>query len=117
MCNWELKRSKKADPFFQEEEDNYAVHLNVLIDEIAATSLPSGYYAFENQIAAECNGAIEGRYFLKGKLWCDKKSGQEIQKDDVGHMMEQASAALDGVRELVLVAAMRHGMTESDDLY
>jgi|TARA_B100000780_G_scaffold273949_1_gene238248 hypothetical protein len=48
MCNWELKRSKKADPFFQEEEDNYAVHLNVLIDEIAATSLPSGYYAFEN---------------------------------------------------------------------
>jgi len=31
-------------------------------------------------------------------------------------MMEQASAALDSVRELVLVAAMRHGVTESDDL-
>jgi len=28
----------------------------------------------------------------------------------------QASAALDGVRELVLAAAMRPGVTESDDL-
>lgn len=122
MCNWELTSSESGDPLFEEEEDSYAAHLNVLIDEIAATSPPSDYHAFENQIAAEHNGAIEGRYFLKGGLWYDNETSQLIQKDDVGHMMEQASSAWDDIPELVLATAgrvataMRHGVMEFDDL-
>lgn len=68
MPNWELIGSENGDPLFEEEEDSYAAHLNVLINEIAATSPPSDYHRHENQIAAGYTHAINGRYFLKGKL-------------------------------------------------
>jgi hypothetical protein len=122
MSNWELVGSESGDPLFEEEEDSYAAHLNVLIDEIAAASPPYDYHEHENQIAAEYRGAINGRYFLKGRLWHDKQTGQPIQKDDVGHMMEQASSGSDNVPGLVLAAAgrvataMSHGVANFDDL-
>jgi hypothetical protein len=122
MFNWELIGSENGDPLFEEEEDSYAAHLNVLIDEIAATTPPSDYHRYENQIAAEYTDAINGRYFLKGKLWHVKQSGQPIQKDDVGHMMEQASSGSDDIPDLVLAAAgriataMSYGVANFDDL-
>jgi hypothetical protein len=59
---------------------------------------------------------------LKGKLWHDKQTGQPIQKDDVGHMMEQASSASDDIPDLVFAAAgrittaMSYGVANFDDL-
>lgn len=105
--NWELVGSESGDPLFEEEEDSYAENLNVLIDEIAAASPSYDYHKLENQIAADYTDAINGRYFLKGTLWHDKQTGQPIQKDDVGHMMEQASSGSDDVPGLVLAAAGR----------
>lgn len=122
MWNWELVGSESGDPLLQEEEDSYAAHLNVLIDEIAAQSPPSDYHRLENEIAAGYTGVLDGRYFLKGKLWHDKQTGLPIQKDDVGHMMEQASSGWNDIPESVLAAAgriataMRYGVTNFDDL-
>lgn len=122
MSNWELIGSECGDPLFEEEEDSYAAHLNVLIDEIAATTPPSDYHRFEEQIAAEYTDAINGRYFLRGKLWHDKQTGRPIDKDDVGNMMEQASSGLGDVPGLVLAAAgriataMSYGVANFDDL-
>ncbi len=107
MSNWELVRSEDGTLLFEEEEDSFAAHLNVLIDQIAATAPPSDYHAFENQIARGYDGAIGGRYFLHGKLWHDSQTGQPIEKDALGHMIEQASARSDDVPGLVHAAAGR----------
>ena len=121
MSNWELMRSKDGDPLFEEEEDSFAAHLNVLIDQIAATAPPSDYHMFENQIACGYEGAIRGRYSLTGKLWYDSQTGQPIEKDAVGNMMEQASCGSDDIPGLVYAAAgrvataMSYGTENFDD--
>jgi hypothetical protein len=120
--NWELIRTDNGNPLYEEEENSLAAHLNVLIDQIAAVNPPTDYHAFENGLASSYDDAINGRYFLQGKLWHDRQTGQSIEKDTVGHMMEQASSGSDDAPGLVFAAAgrvataMRHGVSHFDDL-
>lgn len=120
--NWELITGDDDGLLFEEEEDSLAAHLNVLIDQIVAVDPPTDYHAFENHIAGQYDGVINGRYYLKDKLWFNSKTGKPVKKDDVGHMMEQASCGSDDIPELVhsaagrVATAMAYGKSHFDDL-
>ncbi len=120
--NWELISASDDELLFEEEEDSLAAHLNVLIEQMAATAPPLDYHAFENEIASQYESAVSGRYYLKGKFWFDRQTEMPIAKDDVGHMMEQASCGSDDIPGLVHAAAgrvataMAYGNSHFDDL-
>jgi len=119
--NWELTPSDD-NLLYEEEEDSLAAHLNILIHRIAKTDPPTDYHALENKIASEYEDARNARYYIKNRLWYDRNTDDPIKKDDVGHMMEQASCGSDDVAELVEAAAgrvaiaMHHGISKFDDL-
>jgi hypothetical protein len=119
--NWELT-SGGIDGMYIEEDGSLAAHLNVLIEEIATSSPPRDYHSYENALAINYDGVRSGRVYLDGKLWRDAQTGKLVEKDMVGHMIEQATSAHYDVPDLVLAAAGRvaaafhFGTTHFDDL-
>lgn len=104
--NWELTWDSTSDRY-EEEEDSLAAHLNKLIEEISNLVPPTDYHALENQHAINYEGVASGRFYLDGKLWRDQQTGQLVDKDFVGHMIEQATCGHYDVPDLVLSAAGR----------
>ncbi|CAN0303965.1 unnamed protein product, partial [Chrysoparadoxa australica] len=92
---------------YEEEEHSLASHLNKLVEEISNLVPPTDYHALENQHAINYEGVASGRFYLDGKLWRDQQTGQLVDKDFVGHMIEQATCGHYDVPDLVLSAAGR----------
>jgi hypothetical protein len=105
-ANWELTSIPGPD-LYLEEDNSLAGQLNVLIEEISTSNPPRDYHAYENKLAMNYPEVRSGRYYLEGKLWRDIQSGKLVEKDFVGHMIEQATAAQNDVPDLVLAAAGR----------
>jgi hypothetical protein len=106
MPNWELIQCQDSE-YYEEEADSFAAHLNVLIQEISRSSPPRDYHAYENRLAINYSEVTSGRFYLDGKLWRDRKTGNLVQKDFVGHMIEQATCGHYDVPDLVLAASGR----------
>ncbi len=104
--NWELIRDPISD-LYEEEDDSLAAHLNVLIEEVSLSSPPRDYHSYENRLAIHYEGVTTGRFYLHGKLWRDRQTGELVEKDFVGHMIEQATCGHYDVPDLVLAASGR----------
>lgn len=104
--NWELTWDLSSGRY-EEEEDSLAAHLNKLIEEISHSLPPQDDHALENQYAINYEGVASGRFHLDGKLWRDRQTGKLVNKDFVGHMIEQATCGHYDVPDLVHSAAGR----------
>lgn len=119
--DWELQ-SDGDDDHYLEEDGSLAAHLNVLIENIANSSPVLDYHSHENELASGYQEVSSGEIYLEGNLWLDRKTGRPIEKDMVGHMIEQSTAGWDDLPELVLAAAgrvaaaLRFGISHFDDL-
>jgi hypothetical protein len=121
--NWELIWDS-AEYKYRPEEDSFADHINILIQEIASSIPPDNYHYYENKLAEMYDAVKRGELKLdnSGKIWINASTGCRVSKEWVGHMIEQSRSGSDSLPDLVLAASgrvaasMKHGISHFDEL-
>ncbi len=111
--NWDVTWDPAAGRY-EPEEDSFAQHLNVLIEDIATCEPPTSYHEHEDSLAERCRDKMKWPISKVGNRWIGVKDYHAILEAGSIPYYDQDELVLSSAGRMK--AAMQRGQMHFDDM-